>query len=195
MANPWDPPEDLSGGFFHLTVSNGTNTHKMRLHVDAFDASTFNYIAGHGSETSVDQTIGNFRDLMTNWWTSAWEITPLDLWQMQSGVPVPIIPPSVSGAAGVNTGAESTSPAGMNVWVARTTGGHHFKLNQIAPATWDPAPPIIATSGTSGAIGTLITYLVGPNTGIVAHDGTQPVDYFRVSYPINDRLFRAYHLN
>jgi hypothetical protein len=195
MSDPWDPPLDLSGGYFVAEYRFGNQVHRQRMHVAPYNATTFNYTVPYTTEISVQDTIVNWFTQWQAFYTSSWTMNLLSLWHAASGVFSPITPPAVSGVSGTNTNPESSSPAGEAIWIARTPGGNKFKLILIAPAQWDPAAPVVVTPASSGPPGALATYLTGGDTGIVARDNTHPDPYFYVSYPINDRLYRHYHLN
>ena len=117
MADPWDPPLDLSGGYFVAEYSNGVYTHRKRLHVLPFNPSTLLYISAPGSEAGVGATATAFFNEWKVFYTSAWTISLLSVWQnVGGGVFAPCIPPVVAPVAGTNGGLESVSPAGTKRW-------------------------------------------------------------------------------
>lgn len=189
------PPADLSGGYFIMEYNlSGAQRHRQRIHVLEFNIATLAYSAPPGSETTVGDTIAAWAAIWQAFYTDAWELALLSVWHNNGdGTFSVAVPPAFTPVAGTNTGSEAANPAGETIIVAKTVGGHTFKLTLIASATWEPVARYYITSSYGGAQGSLMTYLTGTDTGIVAHDNTQPINYASVNSPINDRLWRAYH--
>jgi len=196
MADPWDPPADLSGGYFIVEYTNGAGlTHRQRLHVIEFNLATLVYTAPPGSELNVGDTLVAWGNIWKLHYTDAWTLNLISVWHNNGdGTFTNCVPPSFTPVVGTNTNPEAASPAGETIIIARTVGGDKFKIVFISPAEWEPVAKAYITSASSGAPGALMTYLTGSDTAIVAHDNTQPINYASISSPINDRLWRAYHL-
>lgn len=193
MAHPWDPPADASGGFFVLQYSNGVYTHRQRLHVLPFNASTLAYTSPPGSEANVPATIGAWENIWEAFYGTAWSISVLSIWQIVSGVPV-LLPtvPTVTATGTVTTGSEAKLPSGEVIFNFRTTLGNRARIVFIAPRNWDVTDPQVVNPGSTAPFGTLMTYITGANTAIVAHDGSKLPGTAKVTQPYNRRLRRRY---
>lgn len=196
MADPWDPPVDASGGYFLTQYSNGTYSHRQRLHIGAFNVLGLAYTAPIGAETHVGDTINAWFDILKLFYTNAWTISLLSLWRVvEPAPPVFVIPPVITPRVGTNAGAEAVDPAGMFVFNMRTQNGNKMRIQMVAPALWANQPPEVDTPATAGNVGTMLTYLGGANCMIEAHDGSRPITYCHTTFPYNRKLRRHYHLD
>lgn len=197
MPNPWDPPDDPTGGYVLLEYSNGVYFHRQRFHINHFDASSFDYVSPGSREANVGTTLTNYATQWQNFYTDAWTLRLVDVVQQVSdGVFTPVTPPPpFTPVVGASTDAVAASPAGMTIFNGVTTNGGRMRPTLIANTLWDANAPEIATSATSGRVGDMIAYLSGSDTQIVGHDGGLLVDYCRLTFPLNRRLRRHYHLD
>ena len=197
------PPPDLSGGFMTLIYSDNTDSHRIRIHVPPFNAA----ITGAGNdrtyspvpaatEHTLAATFTGFSSVWSNFFNNAWTIQPLNLFQMQSGVPVELFPaPTFAAVTGAGASATTGIARAIEVLFAgKTTFGHAMRITLIGAGGYSADVP---TSVTGNAAGTpeqkMIAYLAGVNTAIVGHDGfpwaSNPA---RRLLPINRRLRRHY---
>lgn len=189
------PPQDLTGGFIVFQYQKGNIRHRALIHVGEFSAGTQDYTTPRGSETNVADTALAYATQFMNWYDDLWNMTVLSVWQMVSGVPVlqglaPVI--SVTGAI---TGGAIIAPqleSGMQVWSFHTTLGNRAKIIQITINGWGSIEPATVNSSSSGPAGSLMTYLTGADTMIVAKDNTLLPNKARLTYPYNSRLRRHY---
>jgi hypothetical protein len=196
MANPWDPPADLSGGFFINEYTKANMLHRQQVHVLAFNASTLDYTSPPGLETNVEDTITAWNAAWADFYDDGWTMVNQSIWQVVSNVAtlLPIV--SSHTATGTITGGSIVAPAllsGSNIFNWRTGSGRKGKFVFIAPNGWDVAEPFIATHTSGGPVGGLMTYLISTDSAIRFRDGSKPIDYATVTSPINMRLRRHYH--
>lgn len=194
MAVP-TPPPDASGGFMVIKYSNGTYTHRMRVHVAPFNAdATGSYVAPPaGQEASVQATAGAFISTIKSNWPAVWTFS-LDAVYRVSGGSVSqtfaITPP----ANQTGTNPNPDNPLPETYWCAnlRTVNGGRFRLFLLQVAGITPGKPIIATSTTpaGSTLATLVNYLTGTTTGVRGHDGTAVTGSAKVVYGLNRRIRR-----
>lgn len=197
------PPPDLSGGFMTLIYSNGQDSHRIRIHVLPFNATPVggtndrNYSpVPLGTEHSLQATFTGFSSVWSNFFDNTWTIQVLNLYQMQSGVPVELFPPPVFSAV---TGVGASATVGIEralevIFSGKTSGGKAMRIILIGAGGYSAAVP---SSVTGNAAGTpeqkMVAYLTSVNTAIVGHDGnifaSNPA---RRLVPVNRRLRRHY---
>lgn len=192
---PWDPPLDTSGGFIVFQYTNGSHTHRMRVHVAPFNKATRLYLSAHGTENGLDDTSVNFIDVVKPFYTAAWSFSVLSEWHWNSGVLEPVLPPTVLGSeVGTSGGSEAISPDLEKIINGRSSSGGRYRFTMIEAAGLTLVGPSTISSSSSGATGAFMAYVSGANTGVVAHDGGAIVDYARQTVGENRRLRRAYRL-
>lgn len=199
------PPPDLSGGYVVLKYTNGTDTHRQRLHVRAFTQGTggssnvYTYTtpnSGTSPETTVDASVAAYLQFVKVFYNSTWTWT-LDSLFKRTGTAVfvqqfPI--PTVSAVAGTGT-VEVTGlqRATEMIFNMRTSGGRRNRYVFVAVSQQNPAIPNYVNANPSGNDSEkLIAYVTGNATGIVCHDNTLPVAPSHRTFPYNRRLRRHY---
>jgi len=197
MADPWDPPDDPTGGYFLLKYENGPQSHKSRWHINAFDAVALTYISPGSREAAIGTTLTNLVAQLVKFWDDGWLISFEGLFQQTSDrVFTPVYPPPIfTPQSGTATDAAALTMAAQTTFNSHTTNGGKMRPTMLANNGWAAADPVICTSATSGRIGEFIAYLVGSDTQIVGHDGGIMIDYVRVTQDENERLRRHYHLD
>lgn len=217
MAVP-QAPADASGGFMTIQANNGTDTHRLRVHLLPFSLTSFVVSGtpetygdddGHhnyayvpntpaGAEMGVSDTFAALCAKLAPIYATTWTFELLNLYQNNSNVltevfPTPVVTPVPGSEAGSSTptGIARAVEAILNM---KSTGGGRAR---VVITAWDQnaAATVPANmSSTSGptAWAALISYLSGANTGVVARDGHKLANAAHVTYVINRRLRRKY---
>jgi hypothetical protein len=196
------PPVDLSGGIMLIRYSNGTYTHTMRFHLEAFGAAgsgpgfdrTYTSPRTGQTELSVNATWTGITTYLKPLWTAAWTFTIQGLYQVVGGVASQVFPtPGTAAVVGTSVGAEATLPEIETTLSNRTVNGGRFKLTLLAASGSGVIAPLIIVPNAAGSnIEKLCAYVESVNTGIVARDGTQPIGSFHETVCLNRRLRRHY---
>lgn len=187
------PATDLSGGFLVVKYSGGGVSHKLRLHVCQFSASTgLPYAAGGlGTETDLLTTFSNFAARWAPFVNTGWAITLDAVFNLTSNVLSEVYnwtPPAQ--VSGTNTNAP-TRPENFFCYNFRTSGGRKARIFLLSQPGWGyNAPFAIASSTTAGANEALVAYLTGSLTQVVGRDNTKLLAPARATTGINARLRR-----
>lgn len=193
--------KDLSGGFFRLRISDGSHTHKMRVHVAPFALSSGSYLygtppSGLFSDAGPDVTAAGLMTLLQPFYLPAYSIGFDALFAMVSGQPVEQYPiPSVAAVSGtaVATSGLVQAPAGQQSFNTRDTAGNPFKLIILSPANWTPSAPFLVNDNAGGnGLEKLVHYLA-QNGAIRSHAGNKPLAPMNLVSCLNNRLRREYH--
>lgn len=189
------PPSDASGGFIVVKYTNGTSTHRLRVHVLPFNAdSTGSYVTPPtGGEASVSATFtalcGFLQPFMNTGFTMS--LDAVFRRDPSSGNLVEVFtvtPPAT--VAGTNATAASRNEM-YEVFVMRTTGGHPFRIFVFQRPNAAIGAPTVATPNAAGDNNQkLCAYLQASTTAVVGHDGNKPVGNVRVIDGANKRLRR-----
>lgn len=178
-----------------ILYSNGTRSHRMRVHVLAFnDDATATYISPPaGGEASVNATFtalaAKLAPLMNTAFTmsldSYWHVDPATGVATETFVPVP--PATVAGSSGT---AASVYEA-YEVITMRTTGGKPFRVYVYQ----EPGVAIGFTATITPAAGgsskqQLVNYLQASTTAVLGHDGHKPTGNGRAIDGYNRKLRR-----
>lgn len=215
MAVPVAPP-DASGGYMVIQYTDGTDTHRMRVHVLPFSTTEFSvsgaltstddgnhnyaYTGSRpaGSELGINDTFAGFMGVLKAEFSTVWTFSLLSLYQNVAGTLTEVFPvPTPTPVAGTNAAGAPTGQqrAMESVYTFRTSGGHHARIICIGqhasmglyvPATVSP------TSGSNAADQALVGYLTGANTGIVGHDNMKLQSPCHLTFAANRRLRRHY---
>lgn len=215
---PYTPPVAASGGFMILSVTNGTDTHKMKAHVLAFDPTQYNTAGaiggtdtdGHhnyayapevrpaGSEFGINDTFAAYAAIIKAAWNNSWTISLAALYRTVAGVstlvpvtptPTPVVGTSPNGAA---TGQARAAETTLSF---RTAFGGKLRVcligaNYCAP---NQLPAIVTSStGATAVEQAIVGYLSGANTAIVGHDNGKAASVAHAAFAINRRLRRHY---
>lgn len=217
MAIP-QAPVDNSGGFMLVQYSNGTDVHRMRLHVLPFSRSEFvisgtpeTYGAddGHhsyaysphtpaGAEMGINDTFAAICNLLKPYYTNAWTFTLAALYQNVGNVLGEVFPtPTPTAVTGTSVSALLTtqSRAMERMFNFKTALGGKARLALLGPYGYGTDSPTTVTgsSGGSASDQALVAYLSGNNTAIVGHDGQKLSNSARVTSTLNKRLRRKYN--
>lgn len=210
------PPADLSGGFMIIQADNGTDRHKHRIHVLAFDTASFvvGGVAGvgddgnhnyaytgsrpAGSELGINDTFAAYTALIKPLYNAVWTLSLVALYQMQAGEPVEIWPtPTPASVVGTSPDGPPTGPerAVEVIYNMRTNAGRKGKVIAIGgSASFILYAPVIVTPTTGGSANdrALMAYLSGANTAIVGHDNQKFQGRAHQTWTVNRRLRRHY---
>lgn len=196
------PPPDASGGYLIMEYTQGTDTHRMRLHVAPFNfpaATQFNYnpVVGAGVEVNVTDTFDAFGAVFKAWIKTTDSLNLLSVFQIVGGVPVERFgfaqPPPIAGtdvaALPVNQGR-----AGYVSFNFKSVLGGRAKVVIIGGANAGAVAenPKLSFAGAGGITGAIISYLVSTNSAARCHDGNKFAAVGDVSYGISEKLRRRY---
>lgn len=193
------PPVDSSGGYFIATYTNGTDTHRTRQHVRAFDGSA-NYVApGAGTPTSVLTDFTGFAGKFMALFNSAWSMTLTSIFTNNGdGTFTELFgwtqPAAVAGTFASATPNDQTRASEL---IFNFRDGHGGRGRCILIGSGgNPAlavPQIVGGASGGNVSQQLIDYLTNPvKTNIVSHAGHQYQSPARVTEVINKRLRRHY---
>lgn len=215
MAVP-TPPADQSGGYMILGLTNGTDTHRMKVHVLPFSLTNFvvGGVAGAsddgnhdyaytgsrpaGSEMGITDTFAALAAMVKGYYHSNWTITLVSLYQMQSGIPVEIFPtPTPTPVAGSSSAADAAGQyRALQVnYNFRTSGGHRARIvltGSDQSSLQTPFQQVPLTGTGSNRDSNFVAYLTGANTAVVGHDGQKLQPPAHVTFVVNRRLRRHY---
>lgn len=178
MAIP-TPPLDKAGGYFIIKYANGTNVHRMRVHVLAFnDDATGSYIAPPGGgEASVNATFtalaGFLAPKMNNGFTMS-----LDAYfhvDAVTGAATETFAPSPPATVAGTNGGAATINEMYECMSMRTTAGKPVKFFVFQSVSAAPGAPVSVVPNVAGTTNQkLVAYLQAATTAILGHDGHKP---------------------
>lgn len=194
------PPVDLAGGILVLKYTDGTSTHRMRVHVNAFndDATGTYVVTAGGLETSLQETFANLAYLLAQGLLkSTFTITQDAQYHISGGVATQTFVPqpgaSVAGALSGTAGRPET----FECFSMRTVGGHRMRQFVFQTNNWAFAAAANYAPSNSLFAPAWAYYLTGNNpTGtsgksqVVGHDGTAATGNVRVTFGLNKKLRR-----
>lgn len=182
-----------------ITYTNGTDTHRMRQHVRAFDATGTYLAPGAGTPTTVMADFTGLATKLAALYPATWTFSLTSLFQNNGDgtfteifgwtAPAPIV--------GTEAGGSYTDQDRALEAIFNFRDGHGGRARCVLIATGFVGPVSIPlTVGGAGA-GTapqqLVDYLTNPvKTNIVSHGGHQSQSPARVTVSINRRLRRHY---
>lgn len=193
------PPSDNSGGYLIGQYTNGTDTHRYRLHVRAFDATGTYATPGAGTPTTVQLDWTGITTKMAAFYSNAWTFSMVSLFQNNGDgtftevfgwtPPTPIVGVSATGSQ------NDQSRATELIFNFKDGHGGRGRLTLIAygGASAQAVPGIItgASGGTTSQ--QIVDYLTNPvKTNIVSHAGHQYQSPARATFSVNRRLRRHY---
>jgi len=191
MATIPTPPPDLSGGYLICSYTNGVRTHRTRIHVLPFSASTGAYTTPPSGEANISNTFASFAANFMKNYTNSWTMTLLSVFQNQSGSIVEVFPNiAPAGVVGTSASANSTLAEGYTSLNMHTTGGHRARWYTIENAGWASGPAATIPAGTGSPLQYLVAYLTGGSTGVVGHDGTPCFGNGHATSGVNKKLRR-----
>lgn len=213
------PPADLSGGFMTVSYTNGSDTHRQRLHVFQFSTTAFwnkttsvgsatddgnhdyayNSVTGGPTEQGIVETFNAYAAKWAALYPASWNLTLLNLYQNVNNVlteiallPVTAIIPGTSAGTAV-VGLQRAGELILNI---KTVGGNRARLIFIANVVEDPGEMVPVayspTTGPSVAVQAMLGYVSSVATAIRGHDGTRLTPNARATGVINRRLRRHY---
>lgn len=186
-----------------VKYTNGTDTHRARLHVAPFTLAgwtgaveggatvDYGYTASglQGTEGTIAQTWLAFVTQAKVFYAASWTFTLDQLYQVVNGVPtlvpVPPNPTAVVGTGGTASSALDRFTAMINNF--RTAGGHRARVELVGGYNFSTFTVNNNPAGTG-----LGGYLVGSATAIVAHDGTHMLAPGHQTFAQLRRLRRRY---
>jgi hypothetical protein len=191
------PPPDNSGGFIVIKYSNGTYTHRMRLHVLSFNAdATGTYAAPPaGGDASVTATATNVINTIKPWWPGDWTLSLDAVYANPAvgGTPVQVF--TVTGAvssAGTGAGTVPSAEA-YGVFNFRTLNGHRarfFVFQQLGLGL--PYAGIFRATDAASTPQAFVALLSSNTTAVVGHDGSKLAPSAHYVTGLNKRLRRRY---
>lgn len=192
MTIPAPPAVGVNvGGFVVISYTNGVRTHRVRFHVAPFDPATGVYTTPQGSEANVGTTVTNLMNYLKAFFTPAWTFSWSAQYHYNFGAPQEIvITQLVANVVGTSGAGEAPINYAFLAWNFRSTllGRARFFTFEVAGLVAGHAGTTPA--GASGSTGTFVTYLCGPNTGVVAHDGGRFSSPCRNTSGFNKKLRR-----
>lgn len=189
------PPTDQSGGFFVVRISSTRGTHRMRFHVDVFNADNANmaYTApAAGQEPDVLTTVGNVVAAIKPAYNNAWTFTLDSIWQSVPAAPAQSLPQFTQFAPQTGTAASASNILESFVCFSfRTVRGGRARFFLIDSNAWSyGAKAVLTAAQAPGWEGGLITEMTSANTAVRGHDGSKLVQPSTVTYGLNKRLRR-----
>lgn len=193
------PPADNSGGYFIGQYTNGSDTHRYRYHVRAFDSTGTYLTPGAGTPTTV---MADFTGEATNralQYNSAWVFSMVGLFQNNmDGTFTELFgwtaPATVAGSGATATATDQGRAAEA---IFNFKDGHGGRgracLIAIGGLSVGQIPQTLGGSSSGSASQKLIDYLTNPvKTNIISHGGHQfqSPSHFTTIY--NRRLRRHY---
>ena len=188
------PPPDASGGYMIIKYTNGTITHRMRVHVLPFDktSATLAYITPPaGGDAGVTATFTALVAKFLNFYKTTWTFSLDAVFQIVSGSPVEVFgwtaPSNQTGASGLAEGIAEAYQA----FHFRSTAGGRAQVFLYSVAAWAYAAAASVTANSAGSDSQkLVALMTGATTGIVAHDGHALTAPAHVTYGLNRKLRR-----
>lgn len=187
------PPVDASGGFFVIKYSDGSHTHRQRVHVAPFNLdATMTYVTpAAGGDASVTATYNNFAANLQDFLRSAFTISLDAVFKVTAGVATEYFGYTVPAAiAGGNAGADVQDEVFICLNHRTVLGGHARFFIFHTPA-WTAGVPIVYTATTGGAIYQTFAGFIDPTkTGVRGHDGSLLQLPGKATFGINKKLRR-----
>lgn len=193
------PPGDNSGGYLIGQYTNGTDTHRYRLHVRAFDSTGLYATPGAGTPTTVQADWTGLSTIMATFYNTSWTFTMVSLFQNNGDgtftevfgwtPPTPIV-----GSGATATGTDQTRATFLILNFKDGHGGKgRLTLIAYGGAVASTAPVIVAGASSGTGSQKLVDYLSNPvKTNIVSHAGHQYQSPARGTFGVNRRLRRHY---
>jgi hypothetical protein len=192
MAIP-APPPDASGGFFIIKYTDGSHTHRQRVHVAPFNLdATGTYLApAAGGDASVVATYNLMAANLQDFLRAAFTISLDAVFQVVANVATEYFGVTAPAAiAGGNAGVDVQD----EVFIClnhRTVNGGHARFFIFHAPPWTAGPPIIYTATTGGTIYQAFAVDIDPaKTGVRGHDGSKLTMPGRATFGINKKLRR-----
>jgi hypothetical protein len=206
------PPLDKSGGFLLISYGNGTYSHTMRAHVQAFNTPASSGASGpdpaHGyvyntpptgaqGEVGTSDTFTALCNVLAPFMGGDYVFSLNGVYQNLNNAITPVFPtPTPAAVHGTNSGGNPTPefPAGEWMYNFRTSGGNRARIVLIGAVSWAAQQPqvVSATAGGGAAQQALVAYATSPGTRLVGHDGNPLIGPAKVTFPVNRRLRRHY---
>lgn len=193
------PPPDNSGGYIITTYTNGTDTHKSRMHVKAFGGDGTYLTPGAGTPTTVQADWTGLFTQVAAFYNNAWQFTLTSLFlnnmdgtfTEQFGWTVP----TVIAGSGANPTATDQSRAQEEIFNFKDGHGGRGRLILIATGAQSAVqvPSLVGGSPTGTTAQKIVDYLTNPvKTNMVSRNGHQYQSPARFTVAINKRLRRHY---
>lgn len=199
------PPVDASGGIMVVQYTNGTDTHRARIHVPSFNYGSgtnwvYNPVVGSGVEAQISDTFAALCAVLKPAYNTAWTFSLLAVAQIVGGIPVQRfgwpIPATVAGTYAGSSPLTNQQRAGQTSFNGKTLLGGRNRLTLIGCNYYASSlnnAPYVPSSGVDSVGDAIRAYLSNANTAIVGHDGAKLSAYGpRITFCVNKRLRRRY---
>lgn len=195
MAIP-TPPLDNSGGYMVVKYSNGSITHRLRVHLAPFNAdATGTYSGGSPpAEGNVAATFTAFVAKLLAYYNTTWTFSLDAVYRNVAGVIGEIftITAPATQAGTLNAGAfpnPLTETFVCQNW--KTSGGGRARIFLITPSGWTYSVALNVVPNAGGnADQVLAAYMVSAATGVRGHDGNVLAGNMRKTLGVNKRIRR-----
>lgn len=188
------PPADASGGYFVVNYTNGSISHRMRVHVLAFNAdATGSYVVPPaGGDASVVATYNNLAAVLKLFFTASWTITLQAVFQRQGTNIVEIFSVvAPAGTVGTHAAAGGSLAEAFQCLNFRTSAGGRARVFIYSQEGWSYNA---ASSVTANAAGTapqqMVNWATVNTTGVVGHDNHALLAPARDTFGLNKKLRR-----
>jgi hypothetical protein len=201
-----------------LKMTNGTDTHRHRVHLLPFNKNAFIVGGGTpsvssddgnhdyaytpdrpaGQEAGITDTFAAYCGKIKGFWPSTWTISLDALFQRQNdGTLVEVFP--VPNATPVQGNSPNAGPTGIQRCVEtianlKTNAGNRGRLIFMGNTAYGVTVPATVTGNASSSdpLIAAIGYVASGATAIVGHDGQKFSNVAHVTYTYNRRLRRHY---
>lgn len=211
-------PPDNSGGFMVISGTNGTDTHRHRIHVLPFNTNKFIVGGGTpsvdtddgnhdyaytpdrpaGQEAGITDTFAAYVAAYAWFYPSTWTFTLSALYQRQNDGTVKEVFPLPTPTA-IHGAASNAGPVGMQrcleyVLNFRTSAGNKARIVLIGQTAFANDVPaiIVPHTPTIAPDDGIVKYVSSGATAVVAHDGQKFAPSAHRTTCYNRRLRRHY---
>jgi hypothetical protein len=198
LAPARTPPPDNSGGLMHVRFQrNGRTVHIERFHVAPFDANSFAYSDGPGTEADIPTTFGALAGVLEGLYNNEWAIQLTALDQKQAGGMVRVGTPTATGGGFLSHGGTGATATGtgqefiQSIMNFKTAGGHRARVRVVGAGGQGIAGDTIIGANAAGTPWEqLVNYLTGTASQIVGHDNTKLKLPAHTTYALRSRSRR-----
>jgi len=190
------PRPDGSGGFMVIQYNNTSYAHRLRVHLQPFNTSSWGYVGTGGTlEANPNATFAALVNLLKPYYTSDWAFRMLSLWQNTAGVIAEVFgwtPPTVITGSAVSSNA-AMMPDTEYMFNLKTSRGGRGRITLLGANEVSAAQPAVTVSGSSGGSASdqaIVAYITGASTQIVGHDGYPFVGSAHLTCTRNRKLRR-----
>lgn len=194
------PPADNSGGYMIVTWSNGTDSHRQRLHLRPFDnTATFSPAPPGPSATVMAEFTALYTKMAPQYFTQWTAILTSIFKNNGDGTFTELFgwtpPAPIAGTAAGST-ANDQSRAAMNILNFKDGFGGRARLNIIAQGpVVSTVPQVVSGAPAGSALQQLVDYLTNQSpvkSNVVSHGGHALASPVHETFCVNKRLRRHY---